>query len=146
LNRAILARRIHRLKYQQQGPTVLRVQHVLLLSEPLRAASEQLGRLALAQLQAASVCGIDAVQAKGLALGNAEWVDVFLDAVEDFSSWHGAAPCPDLTLVGCQRREMIAVFRKASQGSDSPLAVPAGKAHCVEAFTVAPPGSGPVVI
>jgi Cation transporter/ATPase, N-terminus len=75
-------------------------------------------RLALAQLQAASVCRIDAAQAKALALGHAEWVDVFLDAVENFSSWHGAAPVPALTLVGCKAREMIAVFRKASQGSD----------------------------
>ena len=97
LNRAVLARRVHRLKYQQQRPTVLRVQHLLLLSEPLGAASEQLGRLALAQLQAASVCRIDAVQAKAIARGHAEWVDVFLDAVENFSSWHGAAPVPDLT-------------------------------------------------
>src|SRR5262245_16705350 len=97
LNRAVLARRIHRLKNEQQGPLVLRVQHVLLLREPLGAASEQFGCLALAQLQVASVSRIDAVQAKALSLGNAEWVDVFLDAIENFPSWHGAAPFLPLT-------------------------------------------------
>src|SRR5262249_40707632 len=86
---AVLARRIHGLKHKQQGPAVLRVEHVLLFREPLGAASEKFGRLALTQLQAAGVCRIDALQAEALALGNAEWVDVLLDAVHDLSSRHG---------------------------------------------------------
>src|SRR6516225_43379 len=101
LNGAVLARRIHRLKHKQQGPAVLRVEHVLLFREPLGAASEKFGRLALAQLQAAGVFRIDAVQAKALALGDAEGINVFLDAVQDLSSrhgvatsHHGAAHCP----------------------------------------------------
>ena len=89
LDGAVLARRIHRLKHKQQGPAVLRVEHVLLFREPLGAASEKFGRLALAQLQAAGVCRIDALQAEALALDNAEWVDVLLDAVQDLLSRHG---------------------------------------------------------
>ena len=89
LDGAVLARRIHGLKHKQQGPAVLRVEHVLLFREPLGAASEKFGRLALTQLQAAGVCRIDALQAQALALGNAEWVDVFLDAVQDLASRHG---------------------------------------------------------
>ena len=38
LDRAVLAGRIHRLEDEQQRPAVLRVQHVLLLGEPLHAA------------------------------------------------------------------------------------------------------------
>src|SRR5262252_2724867 len=137
LNRAVLARRVHRLKYQQQGPLVLRVQHVLLLREPLGAASEKLGRLALAQLQAAGICRIDAVEAKALAVGNAEWVDVFLDAVENFLSWHGATPFPDLTLVGCTRREMIAGFRRIRRGRPAVTKEPhrAGRAQALERYS-----------
>jgi len=41
LNGAVLARRIHRLKHKQQGPAVLRVEHVLLFRKPLGAASEK---------------------------------------------------------------------------------------------------------
>src|SRR6516162_10246586 len=89
LNGAVLTRRIHRLKHKQQGPAVLRVEHVLLFSEPLDAATEKFGRLALTKLQAAGVCRIDALQAEALALGNAEWVDVLLDAIEDLLSRHG---------------------------------------------------------
>src|SRR5215471_14988527 len=89
LNGAVLARRIHRLKHKQQGPAVLRVEHVLLFREPLGAASEKFGRLALAQLQAEGISRIDAVQAKALALGDTEGINVFLDAVQDLSSCHG---------------------------------------------------------
>src|SRR5215813_4578735 len=80
---------IHRLKHKQQGPAVLRVEHVLLFGEPLGAASEKFGRLSLTQLQAAGVCRIDARQAKALALGDAEGINVLLDAVEDLLSRHG---------------------------------------------------------
>src|SRR5262249_5693370 len=66
-------------------------EHVLLFREPLGAASEKFGCLAFAKLQAAGVSRIDAVQAKALALGDAEGINVFLDAVQDFSSRHGAA-------------------------------------------------------
>ena len=53
---------------------------------------EQLGRLALAQLETAGVSRINALQTEALALGDAEWINVFLDTVEDLSSRHGAAP------------------------------------------------------
>src|SRR5262249_58228144 len=79
---------------KQQGPAVLRVEDGRLFREPLGAAREKFGRLALAQLQAAGVCRIDAVQAKALALGDAEGIDVFLDAVQDLSSRHGLATLP----------------------------------------------------
>src|SRR5262249_58754049 len=73
------------------SPAVRGVEHVLLSREPLGTASEKFGRLALAQLQAAGVFRVDAVQAKALALGDAEGIDVFLDAVQDLSSRHGVA-------------------------------------------------------
>src|SRR5262249_32220747 len=89
LSGPLFPRRIKRLKQKKEGPAVLRVKHVLLFREPLGAASEKFGRLALAQLQAEGVSRIDAVQAEALALGDAEGIDVFLDAVQDLSSRHG---------------------------------------------------------
>src|SRR5262249_22595621 len=70
---------------------VVTVECCVLFCEPLGAASEKFGRLALAQLQAAGVSRVDAVQAKALALGDAEGINVFLDAVQDLSSRHGVA-------------------------------------------------------
>ncbi len=92
LDGAVLAGRVHRLKHEQQRPAVLGVEHVLLFREPLGAAREQLGRLALAQLEAAGISRIEVLQTEALALRDAERIDVFLDAVEDLSSCHGAAP------------------------------------------------------
>ena len=51
----------------------------------LGAAGEQLGRLALVQPQAAGVARVEILQTEALALGNAEWINVFLNAVEDLS-------------------------------------------------------------
>jgi hypothetical protein len=111
LDGAVLAGRIHRLEQKQQGPAVLRVGHVLLFREPLGAASEKFGRLALAQLQAAGVSRIDAVEAKALALGDAEGIDVFLDAVQDLSSRHGLATLPSVLPIaqgGYSKRSRLA--------------------------------------
>src|SRR5262249_18441052 len=91
LDGAVLAGRIHRLKDEQQRPAVLGVEHVLLFGEPLDAAREQISCLALAQLKTARVTRIDTLQTKAFALGDAEWFKIFLDAIEDFSSRHGAA-------------------------------------------------------
>ena len=92
LDGAVLAGRIHRLKHEQQRPAVLGVEHVLLFREPLDAAGEQLGRLALAQLETAGVSRINALQTEALALGDAEWINVFLDTVEDslVSPWRSS--------------------------------------------------------
>src|SRR6516162_9579187 len=89
LDRAVLAGRVHRLEDEQQRPAILGVKHILLLREPLGAALEEFGRLALVQLEAAGVAGIEVLQLEVLAFGDAERVDVFLDAVEDFLSCHG---------------------------------------------------------
>ncbi len=91
LDGAVLAGRIHRLKHQQQRPAVLGVEHVLLLGEPLGAALEQIRRVVLVEIEAAGVGGIEILQAKALALGNAERVDVVLDALEDLVSCHDAS-------------------------------------------------------
>src|SRR5262249_54396951 len=90
LDGAILAGRVHRLKYEQQRPAVLGVEHVLLLCEPFAAALQEVDRLAFVQLQATRVARIEILQSKALAFGDAERIDVFLDAVEDFFSCHGA--------------------------------------------------------
>src|SRR5262245_55699147 len=60
------------------------------LCEPLGAALQKVGRFALVHPQAAGVCGIKVLQLEMFALCDAERVDVFLDAVEDFLSRHGA--------------------------------------------------------
>src|SRR5262249_10280312 len=82
LDRAVLAGGVHRLKHEQQRPTVLGVEHLLLLREPLGASGEELGGLALAQVEATRVSRVVVLQAKTLALRDAEWVDVLLDAFE----------------------------------------------------------------
>ena len=92
LDRAVLAGGIHRLEDEQQRPAVLGVEHVLLFREPLGAARKQLGRLALAQLEAARIPGIEVLQTEALALGDTEGINVLLEAIEDLSSRHGADP------------------------------------------------------
>jgi hypothetical protein len=57
LDRAVFASRVHRLEDEQQRPAILGVKHILLLCEPLGAALEEFGRLALVQLEAAGVAG-----------------------------------------------------------------------------------------
>jgi hypothetical protein len=51
----------------------------------------QAGGLALVQLEAAGVAGIEVLQLEVLAFGDAERVDVFLDLGEDFFSRHDAS-------------------------------------------------------
>jgi hypothetical protein len=51
---------------------------------------EEVGRLTLVQLQATGVAGIEVLQLEAPAFCDAERMDVFLDAVEDFFSRHGA--------------------------------------------------------
>ena len=53
---------------------------------------EEFGRLALVQRQTAGVAGVEVLQSKALAFGDAERIDVLLDAVEDLFSRHGADP------------------------------------------------------
>ena len=83
LDRAVLARRVHRLEDQQHGPGILRVEHVLLHREPFRAALEKLGRLLLVHLEPERVAGIEVLQAEVLALRDAERIGVFPYRVED---------------------------------------------------------------
>src|SRR5262249_42139506 len=77
---------------EQHRPAILRVEHVLFFREPLGAAREQVGCLALAQAETAGVSWIEVLQAETLALGNSKWRDVFLDAVENLLSRHGSLP------------------------------------------------------
>src|SRR5262249_16682119 len=91
LDRAVLAGGVHRLEDEQQRPAVLRIEHLLLLGEPLGSASQEVGRLALLQLQAKGIAGVDAPQLEALALRYAKRLDEFPDAIEDLSSRHGRA-------------------------------------------------------
>jgi hypothetical protein len=50
LDCAVLARRVHRLEYDQQRPAVLRIEHLLLVREQCSALLEQISRLAFVQL------------------------------------------------------------------------------------------------
>src|SRR6516165_11209985 len=90
LDGAVLARCIHRLEHEQQRPAILGVKHVLLLCEPLGTALQEFSRLTLAHRQATGVAGIEVLQFEALALCNAERINVFLNAIEDFFSCHGA--------------------------------------------------------
>src|SRR6516164_5709546 len=90
LDGAVLSGRVHRLEHEQQRPAILGIEHVLLLCEPLGAALQEVGRLALVQPQATCVTWIEVVQLEALAFCNPERIHVFLDAIEDLFSRHGA--------------------------------------------------------
>ena len=51
---------------------------------------EEVGRLALLHPQATRVAGIKVLQLETFAVSDAERIDIFLDAVEDLFSCHGA--------------------------------------------------------
>jgi hypothetical protein len=90
-DRAVFPGRVHRLKDEQQGPAVLGVEHLLLFREPRNAALEELRCVALVQIQATGVAGIEVLQPEALALGDAERLNVVLYALEDLLSGHAAA-------------------------------------------------------
>ena len=58
-DRSVLTRRVHRLKDQEQRPTVLRVKHVLFCREPLGPALQEISRVALVHFQPAGVSRIE---------------------------------------------------------------------------------------
>lgn len=62
--RALAGNRVRK----QQRPAIVGVKRVLLLCEPVSALLEELGRLALVQLQPAGVAGIKVPQLKALAI------------------------------------------------------------------------------
>ena len=99
LDGAVLAGRVHGLKNQQQRPAILGVEDVLFLCEPLGSAPEQRGRIAFVQLQPAGVAGVEVLQLKAFAFGDAERMDVLLDWVQDlfFSPWRNL-PSPNYSL------------------------------------------------
>jgi hypothetical protein len=92
LDRSVLAGRIHRLEHKEQRPAFLGVEHVLLLCEPDGATLQQVSRLALVRphYQATCVAWIEVDQFEAIAFCDAEWMDVFLDAVNDLFSRHGS--------------------------------------------------------
>src|SRR5262249_9864129 len=59
LDRAVFAGGVHRWEYEQQRPAILGVEPVLPPRQPVSASSKQFGRLALAELKAAGVAGVD---------------------------------------------------------------------------------------
>ena len=59
LDRAVLARGVHRLKHQQQRPSILGVEHILLFRKPLGALAEQFGGLAFVQGEATRVSRVE---------------------------------------------------------------------------------------
>jgi len=88
LDRAILARRVHRLEDEQQRPGILGVENVLLHCEPFRTAFKKLRRLLLIHLEPAGVARIKVLEAEVLALRDAEWIGVFPDGVENILARH----------------------------------------------------------
>jgi hypothetical protein len=59
---------------------------------------EEFGRLALVQLETARVAGVEVLQLKALAFGDAERVKLLLDPVQDLLSRHGATSLREATL------------------------------------------------
>src|SRR5262249_29202510 len=94
LDRSVLAGGVHRLKDEQQRPAVLRVEHLLLLSEPLGPATQEIGRLAFLHFEAKGIARVDVRQPEALALGYAKRLDKFLDVIEDLSSRHRRSSPP----------------------------------------------------
>src|SRR6516165_5514813 len=88
LDSAVLPGRVHRLEHEQKRPAILGVEHILLLCEPLGAALQKVRRFAFAHRKATGVAGIEVLQFETLAFCNAERIDVFLDAIENFFSRH----------------------------------------------------------
>ena len=92
LNGAVLASGVHRLKHEQQRPSVLSIELVLLLCEPLCAETQEFGRLPLIYLEVAGIAGVKVLQPESLAFGDAEWIDIFLNPIKDFFSLHSTQP------------------------------------------------------
>ena len=88
LDRAVLAGSVHGLENKQQRPAILGVEHVLFLGEPLGSALEKFSGLAFVHLETLGVAGIEVLESKALALGDAERVNILLDAVQNFFSRH----------------------------------------------------------
>ena len=72
--------------------SVLGVEHVLLIREPVTATGQQFGRLTLVQLETTRVSRVEVLQAEAFTLGDTEWINVFLDAVKNFSSCMARLP------------------------------------------------------
>src|SRR5262249_41171858 len=90
LDGAVLAGGVHRLKHKQQRPTILGVEHVLLLCEPPGSALQEVGCLGLIQPQTTCVARIEVVHSETLTFSDTKWINVFLDAIENLYSRHGA--------------------------------------------------------
>src|SRR5262249_41226676 len=88
-DRTILAGGVHGLKYKQQRPAILCVEHVLLFSKPLCPTGQELGCLGLFQLELTSGARIEVLEAKTFPRRDAERVNVLLDTIEDVLSRHG---------------------------------------------------------
>ncbi|WP_409334810.1 hypothetical protein [Bradyrhizobium neotropicale] len=88
LDGAVLAGSIHGLEDEQQRPAILRIQHVLFFREPLSAALKEVGGFTLVHLQAPRITGIEILQLKAPAVGDAERVGVLLDLVENLFPRH----------------------------------------------------------
>jgi hypothetical protein len=91
LDGAVLAGCVHCLEHKQQRPLILGVEHVLLLREPLGTALQEVGRLGLVQPQTTRVARIEVVESETLAFSDTERINIFLDAIEDLFSRHGAS-------------------------------------------------------
>src|SRR6516164_7556701 len=91
LDGAVLPDGVHGLKDQQQRPAVLRIKQFLLLGQPVLTAVEELGSLALVQLQPAGIAGIEIFQPESLAARDTERLYVVLEALEDLIAPHTAA-------------------------------------------------------
>ena len=93
LDGAVLARGVHRLKDQQDGPVVLGVQHVLQLGQRLDSGGKRFLRPRFVlRLQVERVAGVHVLEAEFVSLGHTERLRELARLRDERVDVHGRAP------------------------------------------------------
>jgi hypothetical protein len=86
---SVLARPVHRLKNEQDGPAILCIEHVLQSGQGLHADAQGFfcARFVF-RLEITGVIGIDVFQTKPLAIGDAVRVSLFASFLNNLAEFH----------------------------------------------------------
>ena len=96
LDGAILASGVHRLEDEEHGPAVLRVEPVLQLGQGLHTALQALlGTWLVLRLQPCGIIGVDVLETKFVALGDAIGLRELAASLVISSSFMGSGSCVD---------------------------------------------------
>ena len=89
LDGAILASGVHGLEEEEHGPAVLRVEHVLQLGEGLHPGLQALlGMWLVLRLQPCGITGVDVLETKFVALGDAIGLREIASPLDDLVEFH----------------------------------------------------------